>query len=242
MIKLDLPDRPAKLTDTLVGELTQEYFDNTSKAVWNKKWLKKAVLTASFEKCCYSEIRLNEESKYMEMDHFFPKSLFPEKVVEWGNLFPSCKKCNDCKGEHNVDMYPIINPFTDYPSDFLYIKAYRFYGKDAAGIGKRTIEVLALNDRQHFVDKRSKIGLQLAERLKDLRDEIEDKYRLPRCLQKLKGLMRTGNRREEYSALVSTVILSDENYKFIESYLLKNNLWDEELSAEKAELEFCALP
>ncbi len=46
----------------------------------------------------YSESYLGEEGKYMEIDHFYPKSLFPQRVVEWGNLMASNKKCNTTKG------------------------------------------------------------------------------------------------------------------------------------------------
>ena len=36
-------------------------------------------------KCAYSEVVLGENSTYIEINHFYPKSLYPDKVVEWGN-------------------------------------------------------------------------------------------------------------------------------------------------------------
>ena len=72
MIKLDLPDKPIKLTDELIAELTAKYLEDDSN-VWNLKFLRKSVLEFSFDKCCYTECKLNCESKYMEIDHFYPK-------------------------------------------------------------------------------------------------------------------------------------------------------------------------
>lgn len=33
------------------------------------------------------------------IDHFCPKSLFPDLAFEWGNLFPACDQCQQYKGE-----------------------------------------------------------------------------------------------------------------------------------------------
>ena len=108
MIKLELPPKPRQLTDELQSRLTQEYKD-TGKTVWKIEWLKKTVSEMSFGKCCVSEIRLGEESKYMEIEHFYPKKQYPDKVMEWGNLLPSCKKCNGTKREHG-DCLANIEP------------------------------------------------------------------------------------------------------------------------------------
>ena len=36
---------------------------------------------------------------------------YPDEVVDWDNLLPSCKRCNTTKGTHDVVTEPIINPF-----------------------------------------------------------------------------------------------------------------------------------
>jgi hypothetical protein len=54
--------------------------------------------------------------------------------------------------------------------------------------------------------------------------------------------MKQGARTEAYAALISTLILTDPNYIAIEAFLREHALWDDELEALKAELEFCALP
>ena len=163
MIKLELPQKPERLSKELQQSLTKEY-KKDGKPVWNKSFIRNAVEKIAFRKCCYSESRLGEESKYMEIDHFYPKKYFPKKVVEWGNLLPSSKKCNVSKGSHNTLAEPIINPCVDNPKDHLYIQNYRFYGKTEKG--RLTIDIVALNDREHFVNKRFKMLIKLLKILK----------------------------------------------------------------------------
>jgi len=246
MIKLDLPPKPAELTDELSKELTEQ-FKKDGSPVWKRKFIVDAVGEIAFGKCSYSESILNEEGKYMEIDHFYCKSLFPEKVVEWGNLLPANKKCNLAKSDHNVEAEPIINPFVDNPKDHLYISNFRFYPKTETG--KRTIDVVGINDRQNFVDKRYRIGNAFSETLSEIYSDIEENKAFllsnsknqNRLLNKIKGLLNQATRKNEYSATLSTVILTDANFPLIEQFLTDNHLWDLELSNLKTELKFCAL-
>jgi len=246
MIKLDLPNKPEQLTEEIQISLTEQY-RNEESDVWNKSFIREAILQSSYSKCCYSECKLMEESKYMEIDHFYPKKLFPDKVVEWGNLFPSCKKCNTTKGEHNTMIEPIINPFIDDPKEHLYIENFRFYGKTEKG--KTTIEIVALNDRKHFVDKRYKIGIKIIENIEDLKLQVEsnietiktDSRTRNRFLTKLKNLLYEGTKENEYSATVSSIILQHVDFIYIENVLTEILLWDKELQNLKSELNFCSL-
>ena len=246
MIKLDLPDKPIKLTDELIAELTAKYLEDDSN-VWNLKFLRKSVLEFSFDKCCYTECKLNCESKYMEIDHFYPKIDFPNDVLKWGNLLPSCKKSNTTKGELNTSLFPIINPIIDNPKDHLKITGFRFY--DKSEIGRRTIDYTALNDRQHFVNKRYDIGIKVIELIEEIHqnfntliiEPVNNHQKIKRLMSKYKSLMNEGNRKEEYAATISTTILNDENNKILINLLKDHNLWDEELDELFAELNFCSL-
>ena len=150
MIKLERCGKPKELTEALEDELTQTYKE-TGKSVWDKSYIKKALLQFSHNKCCYCEAIIKEESKFMEVDHFYCKSLYPDKVVEWANLLPSCKKCNGQKRNHDVGEFPIINPTVDNPQDYLYFEDYRYKSKDKNTKGQKTINVLNLNDIDRFV-------------------------------------------------------------------------------------------
>ncbi|OQP62764.1 hypothetical protein A3860_25960 [Niastella vici] len=246
MIKLNLPARPIELTDELTLELTNQYIRDNSD-VWNRKFIRDAVLAFSHNKCCYTECRLNSESKYMEVDHFHPKIHFPKDVVRWGNLLPSCKKSNTTKGELNTKLYPIVNPLVDSPKDHLYIKNFRFYHKSI--IGRRTIDYTALNDRKHFVGKRFKIGMKVIEIIEEIRlnleplciDVFSNELQIKRLLNSYKNLLAEAKREEEYSATISTIILSDDNNNILLNILAENDLLDDELEAFYHELEYCSL-
>lgn len=244
MIKLELSPKPDVLTEELQNRLTQQFI-KTEEDVWNIKWLKEAIADKSFGKCCYSEISLGEESKYMEVEHFAPKSEHPELVMDWTNLNPSCKKCNVTKGEHDTMVDYIVNPFFDNPQDFLYLKGFRYYGKDEAGIGVNTKDILGLNDKRHFVLKRCSVACEIIETLEYIFENINLFISTPikkrNHIRRLKNLMQKGDRHEEYSALVSTTILENNEYKALEEYLTNNNLWDDEFRDLKSELEYCAL-
>ncbi len=243
MIKLDLPPKPNQLTDEFQAIKTQEFIDSgKTKNVWNIDWLKDAVFQMAFGKCCYSEARLGEESKNMEIEHFAPKSLYPHMVMEWGNLLPSLKKCNGTKLDLDVVKEPIINPFENNPKEYFKLIGCRYYPlNENLIVAKRSIEKLSLNHRKTFVNKRFEISKELIIKLEDIKKDFEnyDDKIIP--IERLKRLMKTGNRKEEYSALVASTILSNQNYKEKEDWLRINLLWDEEFESLKQELLYCAL-
>jgi hypothetical protein len=178
----------------------------------------------------------------MEIDHFFPKSIYPDLVLEWTNLNPSCKTCNASKGDHDPRREPVVNPFLDDPKQYLCFRNYLYFGKDAGNKGQKTIEVLNLNDRTQFVEKRARVGFQLSGHLEELYNN-RDLFLEPdrQYLNRLKRLMREGNRKEEYAALTSTIILENECFQLLKTYLESCDLWDSELDTLMLELTFCAL-
>jgi uncharacterized protein (TIGR02646 family) len=57
------------------------------------------VIANSVKKDFHYKCYLCEEAnaRHLEIDHFFPKSHFPEQMHEWDNLFSGCSKCNKIK-------------------------------------------------------------------------------------------------------------------------------------------------
>ena len=240
MIKLELSPKPTELTEELQDNLTQEFKNNPDISVWDIAWLKEAVWEKSHKKCCYSEIYLKRASTYPEIEHFHPKKLYPDEVLSWENLLPSCKKCNATKGSHDTVKEPIINPFVDNPKDYFYFDNSFYRARENNEKAKLSIKKLGLNDIEHFVEDRDDISKHAKARLKDLYKIIVFHNDFS-SIESLKQFLDTGNRKTKYSALVSSVILSDVNFQNIENQLKKNNLWDNELEELKQELEYCAL-
>ena len=55
-------------------------------------------------KCVFCESIINETT-YLNIEHFKPKSKFPDLTFDWNNLFPSCLMCNNGK-DKDVDCHP----------------------------------------------------------------------------------------------------------------------------------------
>lgn len=246
MIKLDRTPRPVELTTELQVTLTDE-FKSTGKSVWNVDYIKKGLLGFSNDKCCYCEANINEESKYLEVEHFHHKDTYKDEVLEWENLLPSCKKCNGTKNDHDTKLEPIIDPSKIDPKNHLKYWRYRIKGSD--DFGKLTVSVLKLNDQDRLVKKRFEIGNAIQEKLEQF-NELTDDYisgvqtstrRKNRIVNGIKDLMKEGLPSAIYSATSATVILTDTEYEILKNKLTLLGLWDAELSQLEIELNKTAL-
>ena len=52
------------------------------------------------------------------IDHFKPKTKFPEKAFDWNNLFISCSDCQNIKGGNFPDIEPIKPDNPNYNFDY----------------------------------------------------------------------------------------------------------------------------
>lgn len=238
MIKLERSEKPSELTDEIVNELTRQY-TQTEDSVWNKPYIKKALLNTSHCKCAYCELKLGEEGKFMQVEHFHCKKLYPNEVVHWENLLPSCNRCNSNKGAHDTVSDPIINPFIDNPANYLYMENYRIKSVNSNSLGQSTIDVLYLNDSESLVLPRFNIGNRVLDKL-ELISELLTSYldgtdnstrRKNRIINGLKEILSLADPKKEYSATIATVIMSDDIYHSIKNILSIHSLWNHELEA-----------
>lgn len=246
MIKLDRISKPVELTAELQVALTDE-FKSTGKSVWNIDFIKKSLLAFSNDKCCYCEANINEESKYLEIEHFHHKDTYRDEVLEWENLLPSCKKCNGTKNDHDTKLEPIIDPSKINPKNHL--KYWRYRIKGSTDLGKLTVSVLNLNDQDRLVKKRFEIGNAIQMKLEQL-NELTDDYisgiqtstrRKNRIVNGTKDLMREGLPNSIYSATSATIILTDTEYDALKTKLTSLGFWDIELLQLEIDLNKTAL-
>lgn len=226
MRKIELTPKPDELTEEVRTELTEEFRKYPDKAVWNKNYIKEALLNMTGHKCAYSEVLLQENSCYMEVEHFYPKSLYPEKVLEWGNLLPVCKVCNGKKGNIDPNEVPLINPLTEEPLQHLTFQNYLCKSLDA--IGENSILYFDLNNLQFSKPRFTQIERNERE-LSMLADEVEEgltETAQKRFISRLKTVMQSGQASEPYSVCTSLAICSDKNYWKIKKHLEKAELWD----------------
>jgi uncharacterized protein (TIGR02646 family) len=238
MIKLSYQPKPSVLTAAFVQEKTKEFIaakvagQKTLPSPWKKTEITDALKKMSNGKCCYCECNTTEESKYMEVEHFEDKHTHPNKVLDWYNLFPSCKRCNLEKGTHNVNIAPIIHPVKDTPSEHIYFRAYCLKGKTT--IGKTTIKELALNDPDRLQDVRYQIGKEFLLQLENALESLErfDKGELKKITKGANQFMRLLKMclpSAVYSATKATLLFHEEDYQEICTLLKKHNAWTEEI-------------
>lgn len=67
--------------------------------------------------CAYCDGSLEEQARET-IDHFAPRSAFPELALAWQNLFPACDVCNE---KHKGEQWScqLIRPDTDPVDDWL---------------------------------------------------------------------------------------------------------------------------
>lgn len=232
MIKLERNITPLKLTPDFIREKTDEFILNSSN-VWNLEWLKETLLSLSFGKCAYCECSLQQESNYMEVEHFQDKDTYPEKVLEWENLLPACKKCNWSKGTHDVIVTPIINPFIDQPRNHIFFRLYRMKGKDIKWLN--TIDVVNLNHPERAIQKRFEVGEWLLKLIESAQERLiqykanETNQRKNKLINMIEDILKECQPSSIYSATCATILHSDETYNAIKEELRALNMWNLEL-------------
>lgn len=236
MIKINRIPKPAELTDEKVKKLT-EIFKNEKKEVWNKPFIRDNLFKMSNGKCCYCEVKLGEEGKSMNVEHFHKKSTYPDEVVEWNNLLPSCAGCNSKKGTLDTYKKRIINPCEDNPKDYLYMQNYRYKSKSGNEIGRNTIKAFSLNDTKRLLGPRFKIGDKIQVKVNNIFDELSrlepsnniDVLDKNTFWETTRDLLALAQPTEEYSATVATVLVEDETYELVKNKLVEFEIWDDEL-------------
>ena len=231
MIKLKRGDKPEYLDDNKISELTRKYLDGGG-SVWNRNEIKEPLLKVSNGKCAYCEANIVEESKYMEVEHFRCKDAFPDKVVEWENLLPSCKRCNGRKGNYNVDVDGmIVNPCDMDPREHMYFHNYRLRWRNVTG-RRAVVDALYLNDTAKLVATRMQLGEAVYTALESLREDFDDysdgnnsSRKLRRIFRGIERLLQQAQPESSYSALIATILLTDPDYIWLRDELSKLDDW-----------------
>lgn len=230
MIHINRLPRPSKLTDEMVRRLTQKYKDDGS-SVWNKKYIKDTLLEMTHYKCCYCEAPLNEQGAYMEVEHIHPKSQYPDEVLKWENLLPICKTCNINKAAYDTKKYGFVDPSLVDPKNYFQTRNYRYIPKNHEA--QDTERILRLNTIDTLVVKRFNVGNEILNKVEDLlEDVIEHQERPNKLLEDVNTLRETlklVQPDKNYSAIISSVLLNDENYQRIKEIFEDSGNWDPSL-------------
>lgn len=141
-------------------------------------------------KCAFCE-SMPMESGYIEIEHYLPKSIYPNETYEWTNLLPSCKRCNMKKLAFDTGKLPIVKPDVDDPELFFTYDSIKLIVKKNAldkTIAKRTIQRLDLNEFR-LVKPRSELLVSLVGYENGLEQALEelDKSKSTKKINRLKS-------------------------------------------------------
>ncbi|MGG4583331.1 HNH endonuclease [Serratia nematodiphila] len=224
MIKLQRGEKPEYLTKEKEKELTDAFKKDNTKQVWKYEKIGKSLLESSSYKCAYCECKLQTQDSYMQVEHFKDKDNYPDDVVNWDNLLPSCARCNRKKWTLDVVVKPIINPYIDNPKTHLCQQAFRLYSKDIKG--ETTITELFLNDDDRVVYPRFLASNEMGKQLTELISSTND---LNKTRNGITRLLLACQANQPYSAFIACALHSNKDYTVLKKLLINNNLWDTDL-------------
>ena len=248
MIKLNPEPIPSELTPETANALTEKFKQDKNNRVWAQDYIRNSLLKMSHGKCCYCECKINNAGSDLHIEHYHPKDIYKDEVVVWDNLLPACSRCNTKKGKLDTKKNPIIHPVRNNPKTHLRVEQYYFSHKDE--LGEFTIEKLKLNDEVKLSIDRFQLGFSITKSLNDLAKEIANYLQNATHFtakqetiisRKLTDIIQFGTADKKYSAVISSVILTNSDYQEIKQLFELNNLWDDELKELEKQVEFCAL-
>lgn len=147
MIKVARSPKPAilarnqlKWTTALLAASTDTE-KRSAEGKYRHRSIKDVLVTMFHGKCAYCESKISHVA-YGHIEHFKPKSKFPDLTFEWTNLLLSCPICNS--SEYKGDSFPeapeggpLINPCDETPTEHFEFVFDRI-AKLASVVGKTT--------------------------------------------------------------------------------------------------------
>jgi hypothetical protein len=109
---------------------------------WARDDIRKTLAEETSDRCAYCEGDITAVG-FEEIEHYRPKSVYPNLVVEWTNLTIACARCNRNKAAKFDEAVPFVNPYFDQIADHLIFGGPIAFG--ASDRGDYTIAELDLN-------------------------------------------------------------------------------------------------
>lgn len=163
--------------------------------------IKNALIPKLDTKCAFCESMPNE-SGYIEVEHYLPKSIYHTETYSWENLLPSCKRCNLKKLALDTGKYPIVKPDSEDPEEyFSYNNIKIIPKKDCKDKMKanRTIKKLELNQHR-LIKPRSELLVNLV----DYENELE------KVLKELKKAINSNKKNRIKNNIMESIDKIDE--------------------------------
>lgn len=131
----------------------------------------KVAVAAALDQCFRYKCAYCESVAAQDIEHFYPKTRYPQRMFDWENFLRGCKNCNNFK----LDQFPLtamstpqlLDPCSDEPLDyFVWDFETGLIGlRPEAGFHERakaTRDILRLNSEPLREERRSKLLTILA--------------------------------------------------------------------------------
>jgi HNH endonuclease len=182
------------------------------------------AIADSVKKDFHYKCYLCEEAgaRHLQIDHFFPKSVFAELTHQWDNLFSGCTKCNQIKSSvfNSTPGTHILNCCTEDVEATITLRynltdnSVTITADDQAGKKKNTIDLLNRIHNGVGTGSMSYFYLRdaVANELARLRKKIDDyaDYPSEENKEKIKALL---SRKSAFTAIKRTLV-NDYNPEF----------------------------
>ena len=185
--------------------------------------IKTPLFSAAHDKCAFCECKPGDGGNAIQVEHFYPKSLYPECCFSWENFLPACGRCNTAKGILDTKTTLILNPYFDDPQKYLTLSSLRLRLKPLKdnARARTTINEVNLNSprliglRRDLLGKIEELTEDICDRISDVEDaDTEGKKRnrrskLDNVVTKLEILMEP---EQSHSFFSQQVIRDNEDY------------------------------
>ena len=237
MIKLNRPDKPeilveneadwlAKLKAAIAtyGSYSSIPKDEKVRLIshYRHQDIKKELFNSSSQKCAFCESKPSESGN-IEVEHFKPKSLYPDFTFDWYNFLPCCRKCNGNKLDHDTVNEPIINPYETDPEVAFEYHSIRIAPKkgELETVARRTIDICGLNGGR-LMRPRADILVNLYGFSDAISEAIDDYHSADTQVKKSNRIRKINQALEHIELLTET----NEKYSaFCRDFLNKNSAY-----------------
>lgn len=205
--------------------------------------IKRQLKRTSHKKCVYCEARVrdtrsnNQPERFkLTVEHFYPKSIYPDQIFKWENLFLACGSCNSCKGNHDPDVVPIVNPETENPEEyFIYEELLIKESPEAPNVQKARDTIIACRlDRDELIFPLGDIAKDFREKntptlsaivndCKDLENTNRKKVLLRELYNALEDLRELSSEKNHHTGFIRSMLRNSQIVVDAVNLILVNN-------------------
>jgi uncharacterized protein (TIGR02646 family) len=164
---------------------------------YRHKQIQDTLSRSSYGKCSFCECH-PAEGGYLQVEHFHPKSIYPDMTFDWKNLLPACGPCNTSKSSHDTAIEPLINPYEVDPAEYFDFEGISVIAKTGSNydVSIRTIEVFSLEGirlwkpRAEILISLKGFAQAIEEGLRDV-DEADTQAKRTRRIRRLNEALMT---------------------------------------------------